>query len=352
MAQDSFLDDEFAPLDTRKSPEHFAQALADIGNEENSEIPFVEDTPPATVDVAAPPAVEEEPEVMDMGDGAEGTIRKISGGYEAILDPGTGRNPERFTGKTYKEIVRALMIGKVHATKLIGTLQQEKNDLRAQKVQPVETPAPTPEPTNVLSADDEVQMKLDFATNPARAVEKWFTKRLGLSPDEAAKDLRAGKQAKIDLTEEQHARNFIAKHPEYINYDHNRDRMFAYLRVHNLPLTEENLTKAYNDLVEVGRIDFTPLQVEEPEEVPEVPAARATVAVAPAAPSTPPTPPQRIAEPRRQLASTGLHRRDVTVTPAPASTELQTADELDNLTDDEIAQLFTGVRRHAAQTRR
>jgi hypothetical protein len=371
---DPFLDDKFAPLDLRTSPEHYA-ALSQIAEDEPEFAPTPDEVlaadglPPAPpAPVAAPtPAAPPQPEVTHLEDGASVSVQKGSKGWEATLTLANGAGSERFYGRTKDEMWLNVSIGKLNATKKIRELTKRN------KLAVPNTPAPTqPAPTaRQLTADDIFQIKTELAADPDKALSAWFQKKFGLSADELVRLAKRGAIADRKLELESVARAFVTEHEDdYYSSGENYTTMVAYLAKHKLspPVqittqnfeavldslaengqwTLQNLNEAFEELSADGLLETEP---EEPDQTPEVQVAP------PAPPTPPPAPPQpndpRIASQRRQpRANLGIRQREVTTVPTTPDPRLPSDEDLDNLTDAEMDQLFAGIRKHKAASRR
>ncbi|MCU1301717.1 MAG: hypothetical protein JWQ87_2001 [Candidatus Sulfotelmatobacter sp.] len=397
LSNDPFApDDKFAQLDLRTGPEHFAAHLSKISEEEHIDDPNASETAlrpevivgPTAAQAAAAAPVHGAPEVIDLGDGATVTIRQTNLGWEAVLDAGTGAGAEVFRGRTRPELDRNVYIGKLHATRKINELVRRDKLTLAADAPAAHSPAPTPAPTvRRLTPDEEFEIKTKLSANPDLALKEWFQKTTGLSLEQLVGLAQQGSAAKETLDAEAVAKSFISARPEYWNAEENYRRllinicnrnrtkhpesfpaeaksepMLEYLVKHGL-FTTANLIAAYDALHEDGLLLKKPEAptaappapaADTPTNVPAqlpVPAATAPPAPAPA-PATPPARPTptdgRIVRPRRENASFGIRTRDASA-PSPEITSEPSVEELDNLSDTEIAQLYAGVRQNVAR---
>lgn len=363
---DPFADEQFAPLDLRQAP--LAEQLADLANA-NPEL-----APPPPPDLPgqdeidqqpAPPAVHE-PEVIQYDDGSALTITKNSRGWEAVLDSGSG-NPEVFRGKTKDEMWTNIAAAKMHATRHIRDLNKKikltvRNEAPAQPQQPQVGPQQVQ--NRALTADEVVEIKNQLGVNPDLALDAYFQKKTGLSINQLVALARQGANeahaSRSTLDMEAIAKEFTGSHPEYQSTNENYFALIGWLTKYKLgrTLTKRNtdemmdllyesghftvdsLDEAYEELVQDGFLELASQEQEEEEE--------------PEPPAPPPTPNPRIARVRvGPRAGLGIRTRETTAAARePVTNRPPSAEELDNLSDAEIAQLFSGVRRVASQSAR
>lgn len=388
---DGFIDDQFAPLDLRSGPQAMAEMLGPIADENPEFAPTAEEIaaadgtelPPALASpapVASPPVppVAPQPEVFQYEDGSTVTVEKTSKGWCAMLVSGTKN--ERFYGRTKDELLTNVLAAKLHATRKINELSR-KLKLTARSEAPAPQPQVQPQLRD-LTADEIFEIKNLLSTNPALAFNQMFQKQTGMSLNQLVGLLEQGRHAKDELDSEATAKAFVAQNPDYYADPkwENYNAIVGYLSKNKLnkTLTEtnqneimrdlirggqwtvENLQNAFEELSEDGLLltdpNASPDQEEEevPVIVPPAVPAPAPPAVPAAAPVTPPPPPDpRIAGRRvAQRVGLGIRASQTTTVPQEAATRPPSADELDNLSDTELQNLFSGVRRHAAQSAR
>jgi len=375
---DQFLDDQFAPLDMRGEGA-FADQLEQLAAENPEFAPLPEPgeepaTPPAEPAAAAPTEpVEPQPEILQLEDGSTVTIeRTAKKGWKATLQDADGGNSEPFYGATQMELLQRVAIGKLNATKQIRKLNRQVK-LGTARTRPAEAPTPAPVPQlRELTADEKFALKQEMANDPDLANQKWFQQKTGMTLQElvtlAKEGATQGRAANVSLITEAIARDFVAQTPEYYRDDKGANvvALVSWLSKNRLNRaispaetddavnalyekgfwTVQDLTEAYEDLNEAG------LLVQEPAESPEDEPAVAPAAPAAVPAATPPTNERIVRSVRRPRAGLGLRPSETTSRTEPEAEKPPSVDELDNLSDKAISELFSGTRRLKSQTRR
>lgn len=347
VLKDPWEDDQFAPLDRRTGPEHFAQSLADIANAdpENFPPPVAEPAPVSVAPVAAPTYAQ--PEIVNLEDGSSVSTTEDADGWHAEVDSGNGKPKQIYHARSERELLRMLMVAQANATKKINQqerqikLIQQADDIRLEKKQ--ESTGPT--------ADQLFEIKTLFQTDPLAAFNKLCQTTAGVEWSEFIKWAKAGQRAEEKQTRSEIAQAFFAARPRYLNNQNNEARMLDYINSRKKAFTVENLIEAYDELLPAGLL-------EEPVVVPRTtqpvtPPVAITTPVQPVAPEVPAPANVRIERPvGRQSAGFGLPQRETTTVRPPASQDTPSAEDLDNLTDEQLNQLMAGVIRTAAQSGR
>jgi hypothetical protein len=314
------------------------------------------ETPPAPVVEPEP----EGPEVFELPNGGTVTRTKEKGQWKAVLDPGTGANPEVFWGKNKDELLVSVLTGKLEATKKIRELNKKVKLTAPAAPRQVQQP---PQPSvRDLTADESFEIKALWDSNPAAALDLLVKKRTNLTLEDLVAKANRGDQANISLETEAITREFIEKNPDYYTDPRNADAFLKWLAKFKLGknvtetnsgeiLTElwtsgnftvENLEEAFQDLTDDGllvkpRLPKTPPPVEVlPEPVP-----------APAPPNT-----RIVKTETRPRAALGIRNSDVSATPPPQTPTAPTDEDLENLPDEQISALLRGVRKMKAQQAR
>lgn len=373
---DPFADDMFAPLDTRGLrtdpvavlPERPTIATGFVSpteqEEENGVVQNVlEETPtqetePQPETPSQPPA----PEFYEYADGSSVEIKKTNKGWVATLDSGAG-SPEVFKGRTRDEVFLNLAAGKINATRKIRDMNQKAKS--AVDVVREEAPARQVPQVRNLTADEIFEIKNQLAADPDLALQTWFQKKTGMSLEKLVFMAQNGSDAKNELTLEGVAKEFIEAHPEYVVHPNNYHNIIEWLAKHKLHvvLTNANqnavlgdlldkgfwsvpgIEEAYFSLLETDRLVVT--NDKEDDEDEDEPVQAPT-------PVRKPVPDPRIevrqTRPRRQ-SNVGIRQGDA-VTVAPTTNVRVNAEDLENLSDDQINQLLTGVRRDRATSQR
>jgi hypothetical protein len=383
---DPFLDDSMGvPLDTRTGPQH----IADLGKIAE-EHPEFAPTPEQVVDADGPlpePEPEPIPEPTPVPDEDQPEIYNIDGGQVVIEKTGTGwkatlkgKRTEVFKGKTKSELMTNVLAGKLNASNQISDLNKK---LKLGKV--VDAPAPAQVRTPVfqkkeLTANEVFEIKTALADNPDLALETWFQKKFGKSAsdlmafvEKVSIDSQKGVEANEELTVEGVSKEFLAANPDYFVSPTNSSNIMYWLCVNKLrrqPSTQdnfgtisaelvaknlytvENLTEAWEDLKSDELAEFEP-EEEEVEELP-APAPPAPKPPQPAKPATKPAakpPNPRIAESGR-TARGGLGIRPGSVNapgPEPEEERAPSVDELENMSDQQLAELKARTDRYRIQ---
>jgi hypothetical protein len=317
--------------------------------------------PPAPV--AEPEPEPEGPDVIDLGDGATVVRTKEKGQWKAVLDPGTGANPEVFWGKTKDELLANTLKGKLEATKKIRELNKKVKLTAAAPPRQPQQQAPQPSVRD-LTADEGFEIKALWESNPAAALDELIRKRTGFTLVDLVNKAQRGDQANMNLETEAVSREFLQRNPDYYPDSENKNFQSIVKWLAKFKLgknatdansgeifselwstgnyTVESLEEAFQDLTDDGllvkpRLPKTPPPVEVlPEPVP-----------APA----PPTP-RIVKTETRPRAATGIRTSDVSATPPPQAPAAPTDEDLDNLPDDQISALLRGVRKLKVTARR
>lgn len=350
--KDPWEDDQFAPLDLRTGPEHFATQLAEIANSDPVNFPSPEAEP--VVPAPPPPApaapTYAAPDEISMEDGSTVTTWEDAEGWHASVDPKNGKTVQVFHGRTERELLKQLAIAQANATKKIN--QQEK---QIKLVRKLDEPTPAAS-SGQVTADQMFEVNTIAKTDLVGAFNKllqYTTGNPGITFQEFVNWMVSAQNHEKALKVGAEFRN---RNPRYFVSQRNEDTMLDYLRTNKLDFTVKNLEQAFGDLSEAGLLDEAP----KPQPVATVPpqptpAPVSTVAPAPAAPVVPtvvPTPVNpRIERPAgRANATFGLRESETTTIRPPSTTaNVPSAEEMENMTDAEIAQLFAGAVRAKAQ---
>ncbi len=376
-------DDQFSQVDFR--PE--VPLLDELNTiaEEDAE-PSVDQILETTPEIPPKPT-EEEPQVFNYADGSSLAVEHSKKGWRATLNTGiAGVNSEVFYGKTKEEMYQNVAAGKINATRKIRELNRKvqlgMERPAPRQVQQTQTPKPV---ARDLTADEIMQIKLDLASNPALAFEKYFQLKTGMSVEQLAAlakgaDVKSEKgiQASDSLESEAVAKAFLESHPEYYPTQDNFMSLLAWLAkyklstsltrdnaqqvildlLHNDFWTVETLEDAYEALLEGGLLETKPEESEDVFDEPELntqpvaPVER--IAPKPSAQvnttTTTPSDERIVRTTRRPRAGLGIRQAEATgvatATPKPPSEA-----ELENLSDQEIESLFHGVRRERVRSR-
>jgi hypothetical protein len=350
---DLWIDDSFGRVDFKAGRHELLDDLSEDFPDEPvapSADPPAEPVAEPVTPLAPPPAPapveEDEPIVIDLGNGGQAVIEKTkSKGWKGSIDVGNG-GVQNFYGKTKNDLLIELFKAQANATKKIRE-QNRQIKLGAVTETPASTPQPVIEDTRELTADDIVDIKLKLESNPDLAMETWFQKKTGLTVTQLVKLAQDGQRAKQELETEEVNKAFVRRNPDFYadeNYE-NFASLVAYLAKHKLgktltsqnqdtlyrqlvsesKWTVQNLDEAYNELLDAG------LLIQKPRRAPETPST-----------PTPQTPaePQRTSErivrtETRPRASLGIQTRETT--PAqPEAPKLLSAEDLENMSESDI----------------
>ena len=321
-------------------------------------------TPPVVPPVEPPPPPEpEEPEVFDIGDGATVTRTKERGQWKAVLDPGTGANPEVFWGKNKDELLTNVLKGKLEATRKIRELNK-KAKLTAPAV-PRQIPQAPQASIHDLTPDEIFEIKTLWESNPAAAFDLLIKKRTNLTLEDIVGKADRGDRANTNLTTEAISKAFMERNPDYYVTQKNADALLKWLAKFKLGknvteanedeifqelwatgnYTVETLEGAFQDLTDDGllvkpRLPKTP----PPVEVPSVPPAPQ--------PAPAPSNPRIVSTETRPRAATGITRNDITPVAPPAQPAAPTDEDLNNMSDEEVRNQLAAIRRLRIQARR
>ena len=361
VEKDPFLDDEFAPLDTRDN-KTFVEQLEALEQEQTPEPePEPEPTPKAEPKAA-------EPEVIQWDGVGVLTVEHTKKGWKGSLDAQDGQPLQVYYGPTKEAMYQNIAVGKIHADKKIR--EQNRQIKLGPASEPVKKAAPAEVAAHELTPDEVFEIKTQLMSDPDLALKSWFQKSTGMSLNELMGLVQDGRQAKADLDAESVARAFLAANPEYYPDPRNENTaaIVAYLFKHkmreNLPedmpgthaigklhsagfWSVKDITEAYLELDEAGLLvrapqaaSVEPEPVVEPEPEP-VPAATPT-----------PKDGRIVRRVERPRASLGLRQRDVSASQTVAPAKEPSVEEFDSMSDEDVAKTFAAIRQHKAQTRR
>ena len=328
---------------------------------------------PVAVAPPAVPAVQpaaDQPEVIRNEDGSSLEIVHTNRGWKAVINSGTGAQPEVFYGATKDEMWHNIARGKANATKQIRELTKK---IKLGADAPAAPPAPAaPAVANIrdLTAEEAFDIKTQLDANPDLALKTWFQKATGLSLEQLVGLAKKGSEANLELEAENVAKTFIQQTPDYWPDPAGKNffAMVAWLakqKLHTTVTAENfnslyngiingghwtvrNLTEAFHDLSESGLLEVAQDEVEEETQPQAEP-----VAPAPATPPATPAPANgRIGRTARQPRA-GLGTRPSATQSVRVETDNPpAAEDLDNLSDTAIKELFDGVRKQRLMGRR
>lgn len=217
--------------------------------------------------------------------------------YRRVIDLGDGSGVQVFEAPSAEELIEKLATAQENATRKIRELSQAK-----------QTPAEQPKER---TAEEEWLLSQELLSSPSKTVEKLFEQVVGM-PIKTFKTkverLNAFEQAQA---EEQAARDFMAKHPEFHPSPANAKKIEKYVRTYGLDGTKpESIEQAFMDLNESGLLEV------KPQEQQQEPEATQTSRIAKS------EPPQSQQPVRQTRASSGISaRRNMAQRSAPEPTE-------------------------------
>ena len=326
--------------------------------------PSDEEVPPETPPVPVEPVEPEGPEVFDVGEGATITRTREKGQWKAVLDPGTGANPEVFWGKNKDELLVNALKGKLEATKKIRELNKKVKLTAAAPLKPVQQ---VPQASvRQLTADEIFEIKTLQESNPADALDALIKKRTGLTLEDLVAKAQKGDQANMSLETEAVSREFLQRNPDYYPDSDNKNfqSLIKWLAKFKLGknATEANSQEIFSELWSTG--NYTVETLEEAFQdltddgllvKPRLPKTPPPVEVS-AAPAPQPAPatsaPRIVKTETRPRAALGIQASDITPVAPPANPTAPTDEDFQNMSDDEIAVLTRAALRFKAKARR
>jgi hypothetical protein len=334
--------------------------------------PEIVTTPVAEVPPPPPEPVEPEgPKTLELEDGTTLTLDKERGQWKGVVSSVGGGNPQVYWGKNKDELILNVLKAQANATKKIRE-QNAKLKFGSVPAKPQVQPQ-TPQPTvRALSADEVFEIKTQLESDPALALDNLFQKRTGLTIEQlvalAQQGSKKAEYASNQLNAEAVNKTFLANNPDYypdanfenfgsivkwiakfklgeIVRDGEETQMFEKL-VSSGVYTVENLEEAFTDLSDSDLLIKAPRKA--PRQVEPPPPVAVQTEPAPA-----PRPDERIVRTEtRPRAALGIQRNDVTPVRPKETPNAPSAEDLENLTDAEVATLMAGIRRQRALSRR
>lgn len=360
---DPFLDDQFAPLDTRTGPQHPA---------DTSEPPA---GPPQPSLETPQQAVDDQPQVetFDIEGGTVTIEYDKKKGWTGILSLEDGGGDEVFYGKTQKELMTKVLAGKAKATAQIRKLNRKIKLGTPVAEEPVVAQEPVVT-SKQLDANDVFEIKTAAEADLDKAMSLRFKKKYGMSEDEFVNLVHQikgkatkGEEAYEELTIEGVSKEFLEAHKDdYYPYSENGDAIMTWLCRNKLRrnvrttdnfgtisaellrkglYTVENLEEALDDLKDSGLLTPPPQ-----EEIEEEPVATPAKVVTPAQPAN--TNSRIVSQKRQPRGGLGIRANTASTTVQQEEPRAPSADELENMSDKEISELLARTRQYARSTRR
>jgi hypothetical protein len=172
------------------------------------------------------------------------------------IDLGDGSGVQKFEADSEAELIDKLVEAQTNATKEIRKLQRAKPRARPQKRERVvETERPFAEPIQVSVQDD-----LDFATglsvNPSKVFGRLFEASTGLKlADLRATGEKVGEMVS-QIEEQAGAQAFVTATPEFLPSKANSDALLGILEDEELPVTQQNLSYAYQQAMDGALLEL------------------------------------------------------------------------------------------------
>ncbi len=203
------------------------------------------------------PAVEPEKEPVVAGEPKK---------FVKEIDLGDGGGVQKFEADTEAELIDKLVEAQTNATKEIRKLQRSRPKVRPQRSEKVVEPErPFAEPT--VSQQDDLEYATQLSVNPSRVFAKLFEASTGLRID----DLRATKEKVGEMVsqmeEQSQAQAFINSTPEFKPSKANSDALLGILEDEELPVTQQNLSYAYQQAMDGALLELPAVPEPKPQAV-------------------------------------------------------------------------------------
>ncbi len=314
----------------------------DLGNEPPTEQPLP--AQPVQIMDTLPEPEPEEPQFTRNEDGSFFGMEKTPKGWKGTVNIGYGGSQD-FYGKTKDELIRNILKAQFNASRKI---REQNKKIKLGEPTLTETVQQAVQTVGrKLTADESFEIKTLFESDPDKALEQWFQKRTGSTPDELLNRANQGQQASNELKMEQANKTFLANNPTYYpdpNYE-NFNSLITYLAKHKLRrgrktgdeqetlqalvdhghYTAANLEEAFEDLTEAGLL----LSKQQP----------------PPAPPATPASDRIVRQETRPRAGLGIRPSETTQTRQPETQQPPSEKDLNKLTDKEIDELISQQRK-------
>lgn len=168
--------------------------------------------------------------------------------YQRRIDLGDGSGVQVFSADSLEELVDKLTDAQVNATKKIREQQAELGKAR-----------PHPQ-TKERTPDEEFVLSQELMSKPSKAIAKLFEETVGMPISEFKTSVQRVKVFEEAQASEKAGQDFVNQTPEYFGCVPNHKKMTDYLRTYKLPVTVDNLTKAFNELTSIGLLQTKPTE--------------------------------------------------------------------------------------------
>jgi hypothetical protein len=181
------------------------------------------------------------------------------------IDLGDGSGVQKFEADTEAELIDKLVEAQTNATKEIRKLQRAKPRVRPQKRERVNEPErPYAEPIQV-SAQDDLDFASGLSVNPSKVFGRLFEASTGIK----LADLRATSEKVGEISsameEQAGAQSFISATPEFLPSKANSDALLGILEDEELPVTQQNLSYAYQQALDGALLELPAAPKPEPK---------------------------------------------------------------------------------------
>ena len=228
-----------------------------------------------------------------------------------------GKPTSTFKGKSYREVADKVLEAQVAANIRFSTNRKPDQGVKPVKAEPKQ-----------LTTDDKFRLSQEI-TDPNKvvdAVTEIMTAKQGLPPEKVGEAITDTTVRQSDEFYRQEADAFMKANPSYYPVPQNRDKLIEVLKLNNWDMTRNNLSLAYDALLEQG--EMIPWPSDKPDDddegngPPVGPNGSAPVAMLPAnAPA-----------PRPRSVSTGIRRGDASsLLPSPPKPKKYTRADIERM---------------------
>jgi hypothetical protein len=181
------------------------------------------------------------------------------------IDLGDGSGTQKFEADTEAELIDKLVEAQTNATKEIRKLQRAKPRVRPQKRERVNEPErPFAEPIQV-SVQDDLDFAAGLSVNPSKVFGRLFEASTGIKLAGLRATSEKVGQMVSQMEEQQAAQTFINATPEFKPSKANSDALLGILEDEELPVTQQNLSYAYQQAMEGALLELPAAPKPEPK---------------------------------------------------------------------------------------
>ncbi len=342
----------------------------------NNPAPPEPEAQPQPQTTSAPVVEDESPEVFELEDGTQLTLSKEKGWWVGSV-VGQAGSAQRYKGETKNRLIVEILKAQANATKKI---REQNLELKLGKGTSSTHSKPAPEPATQpanrqLTADELFEIKTQLESNPELALDNLFQKKTGMTIQQlvnlAKQGADKGNYANNILAAENATKTFLQNNPDYYqdpqweNFKRivkwvtrfkigesvkKGEEEAAFDRLVSAGVwTTENIEEAFADL---SADDLLIRQPQPSRQIPQKTETPSPVQV-PQEPAPAQRPDTRIVKTEvRSRAALGLRTSDITPVKPPEERNALTAEELDDLPDDQIKSLLNAIARQRAVARR